>query len=541
MKIAIPVICLVLISFGQIPAQNSLVWFSFDGGFVQSSSNTSVVKSGAGQVIVGLAQQQGIQIESGFFADTLLRGRGQAYTGPIYTFRRTYGYSGGAESGYSVQQTSDSGYIVAGVTFSTPDRQAYLVKTNARGDTVWTQFVGGSGAEGFFSIRQTADGGYIATGYSNSSGQGNLDVYLVKLNGNGTTAWTRTYGSSSEDVGHAVRQTADGGYIIAGWTYRFGPQAPYLIKTNANGDTLWTRTFYIGGVDRAALSVEQTIDRGYVVAGYLHGFAVQYVDLIKTDSLGNAVWTKDFGTFGSVAIGRSVRQTIDGGYIVAGSRNVGPGSVIQLIKTNENGDSSWTRQYAGVTAYDAYSVQQTRDGGYILAGQTSINSGTSDVFLIKASITGDSLWAKTIGGPADERGYEVEQTFDGGYIIVGETSSFGAGNYDVYLIKTDDVGFVTSVGGAGQVTLPVEFRLYQNYPNPFNPSTTIAYDVKSGATVDLAVFDILGREVLTLEHGFKTPGSYHVSFDMSQHASGVYFYRLQAGRFADVKKMLLLK
>ena len=520
---------------------NSVMWYTFNGGFVQSTSNTNSVRAGAGQMVVGFAQAQGNQVESGFFADTLLRGRGQGYVGSIYTFSRTYGYSAGYEEGYSVQQTSDSGYIVAGVTFSTPDRQAYVVKTNPRGDTLWTRFVGGPGAEALYSIRQTTDGGYIATGYSNSTGAGGLDVYLVKLNSNGTTAWMRTYGSSSEDVGYAVRQTADGGYIVAGWTYGFGPQSPYLIRTNASGDTLWTRTFYISGVNRASLSVEQTTDRGFILGGYLHGFAVQFVELIKTDSLGLAVWTKQIGSFGSVAIGRSVRQTIDGGYVIAGSKNVGVGSVIQLIKTNQNGDSVWSRQYAGVTAYDAYSVQQTRDGGYILAGQTSINTNTSDLFLMKTDIQGDSLWAKTFGGAADERGYEVEQTLDGGYIIGGETSSYGAGLYDFYLVKTNDVGFVTSVHEPGQAAVPSEFRLYQNYPNPFNPATTIAYEISASAHVDIKIYDILGREVATLVDGVQNPGSYRVTFDASHIASGVYFYRLEAGSFVSVKKMLLLK
>ena len=543
MRASILAIVGILVAVHCLRAQTSVVsWYAFDGGFVQGTSATNSVKAGVGQVIVGSSQQQTNLVESGFFADTLLRGVAQQYQGPHYTFRRTYGYSAGADGGYSVQQTPDSGYILAGVTYSFSNTQAYVIKTNARGDTLWTRFVGGLGSEGFYSIRQTGDGGYIATGWSNSSGSGNLDVYLVKLDANGSTVWTRTYGSSSEDVGYAVRQTADGGYIISGWTYRFGPQSPYVVRTNANGDTLWTRTFYISGVNRASLSVEQTTDGGFILGGYLHGFAVQYVELIKMDSLGAALWTKDFGAFGSVAIGRSVRQTIEGGYIIAGSKNVGVGSVIQLIKTNQNGDSLWGKQYAGGSAYDAYSVQQTREGEYILAGQTSINSGTSDVFLMKTSISGDSLWAKTFGGPADERGFEVEQTFDGGYIIVGETTSFGSGNDDVYLVKTNDVGFVTSVGETGgRPAFPAEFRLDQNYPNHFNPSTTISYEIKTASRVELRVYDILGREVATLVDAVQNAGSHRVSFDAGRMASGVYFYRLSADQFVTSRKMLLLK
>ena len=548
MRRTISVLCLVVSLLHNLSGQSNYVtWHAFDGGFVQSRSNSNLVRAGAGQPVVGFAQQQGHQVENGFFADTLLRGGVLAYGGPIYTFRRSYGFESTDDFGHSVQQTSDSGYIVAATSY----RKAYFVKTNARGDTLWTRIVGGAGVEGAYGIQQTSDGGYIAAGYTTSSGAGGYDVYLVKLNAAGNTVWSKAIGTPNDDIGYAVQQTTDGGYIISGATYyQAGYASSYLVKTNANGDSLWTRAFKSLGADRAALSVRQTGDRGYVFAGYLHAPDVRYVELIKTDSLGIATWTRFIGRVGFQAMGRSVRQTIDGGYVVAGSNRLGSSatSFIQLIKTDQNGDSVWTKEYAGASPFEAYSVQQTSDGGYIMTGETNTPGNlSSDVFLMKASMSGDSLWMKTFGGQGtDERGADVLQTFDGGYVIAGETNVSGpAHTQDVYLIKSDDAGFVTSVHESARPALAMEFKLYQNYPNPFNPATTIGYEISSNAHVDVKIYDILGREVVTLVDGFQNPGTYQVTFDASHVASGVYFYRIIASShqtmFTSVRKMVVLK
>ena len=210
---------------------------------------------------------------------------------------RTYGGTSSDLAG-CVQQTEDGGYIITGCTYSfgpgTPTYpNVYLIKTNIQGDTLWTRVYGGANIDAGNSVRQTSDGGYIIAGYTYSYGNGSGDVYLIKTNGSGDTVWTRAYGGTSDDGGSSVRQTADGGYIIAGTTYSFGAGGydVYLIKTNASGDTLWTRT-YGGTGDDEGESVQQTADGGYIIAGYTSSFGPGTPDstnvyLIKTDSLGN--------------------------------------------------------------------------------------------------------------------------------------------------------------------------------------------------------------------------------------------------------------
>ena len=309
-------------------------------------------------------------------------------------------------------------------------------------DTLWTRTYGGADWDEGHSVQQTADSGYIIAGYTYSFGAGGADVYLIKTDANGDSIWTRTYGGTADDGGWSVQQTADGGYIITGSTNSFGVGADdvYLIRTNSNGDTLWTKTY--GGTDvDGGFSVQQTSDSGYIIAGVTNSFGVDTFDVyfIKTNANGDTLWTKTYGGVDD-DWGWSVQQSTDGGYIVAGhTYSFGAGTYdVYLIKTDANGDTLWVKTYGGTNWDVSRSVQQTSDGGYIIAGWTnSFGPGDFDVYLIKTDANGDTLWTRTYGS-ADDGGWSVQQTTDGGYIIAGGTYSFG--DDDVYLIKTNANG-----------------------------------------------------------------------------------------------------
>jgi len=368
--------------------------------------------------------------------------------GAQISFERTYG-GFFDDDGYSVTQTNDGGYIIVGYTYSfgASLTDVYLIRTDEVGDTLWTRMFGGPGYDDGYSVAQTSYGGYVVTGYTGSFGAGGPDVYLIKTDGAGDTVGTRTYGGPSDDYGYSVQQTADGGYIIAGYTasYGVGGIDVYLIKTDSVGDTAWTRTFG-GPSDDFGRSVEQTADGGYIIAGHTWSFGAGLADvyLIKTDAAGDTAWTRTFG--GSEwDFGHSVQQTADGGYIIAGyTYSFGAGnSDVYLIKTDGAGDTIRTRTFGGSSDDFGRSVDWTAGGGYIIAGYTdSFGAGYDDVYLIKTNGSGDTLWTRTYGGPDYERGRSVKQTADGGYIITGFTTSSGAGAYDVYLIKTDADGLV---------------------------------------------------------------------------------------------------
>jgi hypothetical protein len=184
------------------------------------------------------------------------------------------------------------------------------------------------------------------------------------------------------------------------------------------------------------------------LAGLTASFGAGSADifLIKTYANGNIIWAKTYGGTNSDEA-YSVHQTSDGGYIVAGATySFGAGNYdIFLMKTDANGNVIWAKTYGGTSTDYAYSVQQTSDGGYIVAGYTaSFGAGSGDIFLIKTDANGNVQWAKTYGGIGWDLAYSVQQTSDGGYIVAGLTISFGAGNYDIFLIKTDANGNIGS-------------------------------------------------------------------------------------------------
>jgi hypothetical protein len=441
-----------------------------------------------------------------------------AFAVPVFAQQRwekTYGGAGN-DWGQSVQQTQDAGFIVAGRTNSFGNGlQVYLIKVNATGDTLWTRTYGGTNADEGFSVQQTADTGYIIAGESYSFGNAE-QVYLIKTNALGDTIWTRTYGGTSFDEGSSVKQTMDGGYVVAGWTSSFGNSSQvYLIKTNASGDTLWTRTYGDVGDDNGS-SIQQTSDTGYIVAGSTTSFGnLGQVYLIKTNASGDTLWTRTYGG-ADYDIGRSVQQTTDGGYIITGETySFGNLYQVYLIKTNASGDTLWTRTYGGPNDDLGYSVQQTSDGGYIVAGRSDGFGNGVQVFLVKTNASGDTLWTRTHGGAGEDLGYFVHQTTDGGYIVTGWSDSFGNG-WQVYLIKTDSLGRSTGVEetaeSGGQ---KLEIRITPT-PNPFTSFATL-----SGHSSDrFALYDISGRRV----------GVYRGDRIGEGLRAGVYFLKAEGGK-----------
>jgi len=240
---------------------------------------------------------------------------------------KTYGGSGG-DFASSIQQTTDGGYIVAGSTYSFGASYDYfdfwVLKLDSNGNVTWQKTYGGSGDDVATSIQQTTDGGYIVAGLTDSfgvAGYENDDFWVLKLDSNGNITWQKTYGGSDYDYAYSIQQTTDGGYIVAGSTGSFGADYgdSWVLKLDSNGNVTWQKT-YGGSGDDVASSIQQTTDGGYIVAGSTDSFGAGGSDawVLKLGSNGNVTWQKTYGGSGD-DVATSIQQTTDGGYIVAGS------------------------------------------------------------------------------------------------------------------------------------------------------------------------------------------------------------------------------
>ena len=298
-------------------------------------------------------------------------------------WNKTYGGSRD-EVCTSSYQTRDGGYILAGYTnsYSAGGRDFWLVKTDASGNELWNRTVGKLSDEFCYSIEQTSDGGYILAGAFVSGG---YNFWLVKTDENGYKLWDRILGSISCN---SVQQTSDGGYILAGSSY-LNNYNFRLVKTDASGNVLWDRNFG-GPLVEFCNSVQQTSDGGYILGGirstsYSEGY--DYSWLVKTDANGIEQWNKTVGEFGNYSC-NSVRQTREGGYIIVGDN--GANNIDSwLAKTDASGSELWNKTFGIQWWYDGLnSVQQTSDGGYIIAGDLHnpySSSGWIDSWLVKIS------------------------------------------------------------------------------------------------------------------------------------------------------------
>jgi len=360
---------------------------------------------------------------------------------------KSYGDATGLERANSIQQTSDGGYIVTGRTDSldSGNYDLWVVKLNSDGTIAWQKAYGSLGPDSGGSIQQTLDGGYIVTGFAYPFGNRD-DLCILKLNSDGTIAWHKLFGGWSEEVGYSIQQTSDGGYIVAGIAESFsgnGYSDIWILKLNGAGTVVWQKIYGTEYIE-TGYSIQQTLDGGYIVAGYTEN-AGGNMWILKLDSNGTVIWQNTYGgTLSDFA--ESIQQTSDGGYIVAGfTQSYGAGGYdMWILKLNSNGTVAWQKAYGGPIDECAYSVEQTSDGGYIVVGTTGsfFEEPYQDVSVLKLDSNGNFIWQKKYGGADVDVGRSIQQTSDGRYIVAGFTQSYGAGNSDMWILRLDSNGEV---------------------------------------------------------------------------------------------------
>ncbi|MBW2122122.1 MAG: choice-of-anchor D domain-containing protein, partial [Deltaproteobacteria bacterium] len=326
----------------------------------------------------------------------------------------------------------------------------------------WAKTYGGSQHDQAYSIHQTTDGGYIVAGQTLSFGaSGSSDVWVLKLDQEGEIVWQKTYGDIYYDMAYSVEETFDesgspNGYVVAGQRGSSPEEGTgvdlWVLRLDLDGNVVWQKTYGGENTDEA-FSIQQTTDGGYMVGGLTFSFGAERSDswVLKLDSDGQIVWQRTFGGARD-DYASCVRETFDStgasdGYVVAGETNsFGPGAEgVWVIKLNPDGTVAWQKSYGGDNYEYARSIRQTTDGGYIVAGgTTTFGAGgppESDFWVLKLDPTGGIMWQKSCGGEGDDRAHSICQTEDGGYIVAGKTWSFG--DYHWLILKLDQDGNIS--------------------------------------------------------------------------------------------------
>ena len=480
-------------------------------------------------------------------------------------------YGGGADDKpRAIQQTTDGRFIVVGGSSSTDgdvwgnhgDSDFWILRLDAAGDTVWTKCYGGTYDDYAAAIQQTSDSGFVVAGALSG------DLWILRLNATGDTVWTKCYGGSMWDYAAAIQQTSDSGFVVAGETYssngdvwgHHGDYDYWILRLNAAGDTLWTRC-YGGSDDDEANAIQQTTDGGFIVAGHSrsddgdvwgnHSNGDYDYWILRLDATGDTVWTKCYGGSRN-DWAYDIRQTSDGGFIVAGYASSTDGDVggnhgdsdFWILRLNAAGDILWTKCYGGSMWDYATAIQQTSDSGFIVAGATYSadgdvwgNHGTYDYWILRLDAAGDTLWTRCYGGYNDDEANAIQQTTDGGFIVAGYSRSTDSdgdvpgnyGDYDFWILRLDN-------GNATGIPTQQLSQAVTIYPNPANNKLIV---IASGAKYHgykqsvAKIYTLQGQLLLQ-----ETVTPENPTIDISELAEGLYILKLTGSTGTTVAKFV---
>jgi uncharacterized delta-60 repeat protein len=366
---------------------------------------------------------------------------------------------GGAGSDIAQSTTTDASgnYLVTGYTtsYGAGSFDMFLTKFDSSGTEQWSKTWGGTGSDIGYSVTTDASGNYLVTGQA-ASGAGGGDMFLAKFNSNGIEQWSKTWGGASTDVGKSVITDASGNYLVAGYTYSddVGGGDMFLAKFDSNGIEQWSKTWGGASTDRGH-SVATDASGNYLVAGYTFSYGAGSEDmfLAKFDSSGIEQWSKTWGGTGT-DIGHSVTTDASGNYLVTGqttSYGAGGGDMF-LAKFNSNGIEQWSKTWGGASNDYGFSFIIDASGNYLVTGQTnSYGAGGYDIFLVKFDSSGIEQWSKTWGDTSNDYGYSVTTDASGSYLVTGSTASTSGD--DIFLTKHDANGDIADCAACATQTV----------------------------------------------------------------------------------------
>ncbi|MGX7667602.1 T9SS type A sorting domain-containing protein [Flavobacterium pedocola] len=461
----------------------------------------------------------------------------------------------------SIKKTSDGGFIVSGYTTSVNgdvttnhgDFDYWVAKVTDTGTIIWQKSFGGSGMDLAKSAIQTTDGGFIVSGNSMSNNgdatnnKGGMDYWILKLDTNGTLLWEKSLGGSFNDYAGEIQETNDGGLILTGYssstngdvTGNHGDYDYWVVKLNAAGGIVWQKPLGGSLLDQA-FSIKQTTDGGYIVAGAKRSsngdatlnYGSDDCWIVKLDASGNLIWQKSFGGTGQ-EFAYSIIQATDGGYVFAGFSTQAGGDVTVnhggrdcwIVKLDSSGTLVWQHSLGGSADEIATEIIPTQDGNYLVSaystssnGDLSHNNGLNDFWVLKISTSGTVIWQKNLGGSGSDQAYAIEQAADGGIVVAGSSSSNNGdasgnhGSTDFWLVKLAAENLSTS-----------EFETKQTiiYPNPASNFIKIT-GANMASDFTFKIVDVTGKIV---QKGFSKSDN---PITIENLANGTYLLQMEA-------------
>ena len=427
----------------------------------------------------------------------------------------------------------------------------------------WETTFGGEEYDRGFSVIQTNDGNLVIAGETESFGNGNNDIYLIKSSRTGEPIWEKTFGYSNSEVGYAVSECVNGDLIIAGVTSSFGPSYNdmYLLRTTADGELIWEQA--IGGEnEEVAYDLLESSDGGIIIVGR-RGFSESDLCIVKTDENGAVLWEKTW----QEGVARAVTETDNGNLVIAGHTGGDSDASshdVWIIGTDGNGDEEWSMFHPGDGDNRAYDVMEASDGNFIICGydHEGYGHGREDVFLLKVSNDGQFIWEREFGGDSDDRAYAAVHMTDGSIGICGETYSYGAGASDVYVVQTSDFGALqreitfggdhfdggtaliqsedgdlvavgtTMSSGAGLIdvyliniepqhgtrspTPDMSRSTLYHTPNPCSDTVLLSFSLPNAGNVQVSLYDTGGRLVTMIHESFMSQGNHSFLWNMRE-------------------------
>jgi hypothetical protein len=457
--------------------------------------------------------------------------------GQSITWQRTYdGRDGVADGGYTVCKADGNNFYICGYSTYLPNnKRVYVIKINSLGDTIWTRSIqiGTTAAGGScLSSVTSSDDGCVLTGETTYA-------FTIKVDKNGEVIWNYNYGLFGKQL-YEIINTSDGGYIACGRDYEDINDNAFLLKIDSLGNLQWYKTFYSSYWKNFESIAETNNNDGYLVGGFNKNFQTDTTKaiLLKVNQNGDSLWQKHFDH--NIVYSVLSITNLPNGYLLAGNNVINNLVQNAIYKIDENANVTFHKTIESDSSYKILTdLKIINVNKYVISSSKQFSSG----LLLTVDSSGNIINEKVYTSP-DFLTIRSALPIDNGDIIFTGVVDFDTifTKNDVYALRTDSLLNGPPPIGVNQINnkIPKFFKLFQNYPNPFNPETSIRFDIPQSSNVTIKVYDILGKEVFSLNE-YKLAGSYEVKFDGSNLASGMYFYSLETKGYKDVKKMVLLK